>query len=183
MPLDHFQLYQPLRVLLQLDLDELLKLQEELPRLTPIQNKQLLQMLQMQPYDVLELRNLMAPYEFNNTSDMITDTLPTSSITSPQIGYDVTTPPPPPDKYTVMKSDIPRRKLSLQIVEQPPEKSVYKRNLKPNPMVMVVGDQKMTGNLFVAVSLVRCDTFQEEPKFLTGNKPERVTPGKVVTFR
>ena len=71
----------------------------------------------------------------------------------------------------------------MQIVEQPPEKSVYKRNLKPNPMVTVQGDSKLLPNLYVAVTLVRCDTFQEEAKYLTGNRPERVTSGRVVTFR
>ncbi len=51
-------------------------------------------------------------------------------------------------------------------------------------MVMIVGDQKVNdGNLYVAPVLVRCDTFTEEPKFLTGNKPTRVTSGRVITFR
>jgi len=47
LPLDHFQLYQPLMLLLQLDLEELLKLQEELPKLTAVQSRQLLQLLQL----------------------------------------------------------------------------------------------------------------------------------------
>jgi hypothetical protein len=74
--------------------------------------------------------------------------------------------------------------LSLQIVEQPPEKSVYKRNLKPNPTVMIVGEQKyLEGNLYIAPTLIRCDTFTEEDKYLTGNRPVKVTSGRVLTFR
>lgn len=65
LPADYFQLYQPLRLLLQLDLDELLKLQESLPKLNAAQMLQLLQLLQLQAYDVLELRTLLANREDN----------------------------------------------------------------------------------------------------------------------
>ena len=55
----------------------------------------------------------------------------------------------------------------------------------------------MIPNLYVAVVLLRCDTFTEEAKFITGNahkspkklltllgnRPEKVTSGRVVTFR
>jgi len=167
LPLDHFQLYQPLLLLLQLDLDELLKLREELPKLTQIQNKQLIQLLQMQPFDVLELRSTMNPYDNTSQNDMIFDESNFSD-----------------KNYQQTSSSLNMdKRLSLQIVEQPPEKSVYKRNLKPNPMIMLVGDQKITGNLFIAVVLIRCDNFFEEQKFLIGNRPERVTSSRIVTFK
>jgi hypothetical protein len=74
---------------------------------------------------------------------------------------------------------MPSHQLSLQIVEQPPEKSVYKRNLRPNPMVAVVGENiPNDGTLYIGATLVRCDTFTEEHKFLTGNKPIKLATSK-----
>lgn len=55
---EHFHLYQPLRMLLQLETEELLGMQEILPKLQPIQMLQLLALLQLQPFDVLELKRL-----------------------------------------------------------------------------------------------------------------------------
>ncbi|PRP88434.1 hypothetical protein PROFUN_03151 [Planoprotostelium fungivorum] len=168
LPSEYFQLYQPLRILLSLDQDELLRLRNVLPGLLPVQMLQLLQLLQLQPFDVLELRNLIVPSEDEEMEDELNRAMPKHAH-----------PPsmPPSDAN-------PDKRLTLQIVEQPPEKSVYKRNLKPNPMVMLAGDQRNNdGNLYIVPRLVRCDTFKEEPKFLTGNLPVRVTPGRVVTFR
>lgn len=90
--------------------------------------------------------------------------------------------------------DIPRKNkpLYLEITDHPPERSVYKRNLKPNPMVVVhcqEGDDAVnskynqTGLLYVAALLIRCDTFVEEPRFVVGNRPERVSSSRAVTFR
>jgi len=58
---EHFHLYQPLRMLLQLETEELLGMQEILPKLQPIQMLQLLALLQLQPFDVLELKRLFQP--------------------------------------------------------------------------------------------------------------------------
>eukprot|EP01116_Phalansterium_solitarium_P021648 TRINITY_DN6812_c0_g1_i2.p1 TRINITY_DN6812_c0_g1~~TRINITY_DN6812_c0_g1_i2.p1 ORF type:complete len:758 (-),score=235.05 TRINITY_DN6812_c0_g1_i2:662-2836(-) len=80
----------------------------------------------------------------------------------------------------------PGEGLRVQIVEQPPEKSVYKRNLKPNPAVMIVGGGTGGGadeQLYVVPLLVRCDTLADEPRFLTGATPQRAVPGQVVTFK
>lgn len=49
---------------------------------------------------------------------------------------------------------------------------------------MIIGDQKLyDGNLWIVPTLIRCDTFLEEPKYLTGNKGIRITSGRVFTFR
>jgi ankyrin repeat protein len=171
LPSEYFQLYQPLRLLLQLELNELMRLQEILPRLEPAQILQLLQLLQLQPFDVLELKNMLNPSEY---TPIVTAEVP------PQPNISQT----PMD---AMDSDEPeaekRGEMQLQIVEQPPEKSVYKRNLKPNPMVMINGEQINDNNLYVVPILVRCDTFSDEPKYLTGNRPVRVANGRVLTFR
>lgn len=83
-----------------------------------------------------------------------------------------------------MCTNIFYRSLTLQIVDQPPEKAVYKRNVKPNPSVLLVGENDpQEGELFVFATLIRCDTFAEEHRFLTGNKPLPITVGRVATFR
>eukprot|EP01117_Protostelium_nocturnum_P010064 TRINITY_DN3590_c0_g1_i1.p1 TRINITY_DN3590_c0_g1~~TRINITY_DN3590_c0_g1_i1.p1 ORF type:complete len:809 (-),score=201.18 TRINITY_DN3590_c0_g1_i1:68-2494(-) len=164
LPSEYFQLYQPLRILLGLEQDELLRLQSSVPQLLPVQMLQLLQLLQLQPFDVLELRNLIVPPEDDDMDDDLPPPINLLGGSHPPFGSE--------------------KKMNLQIVEQPPEKSVYKRNLKPNPMVMIVGDQRHNdGNLYVVPRLIRCDTFKEEPKFLTGNRPMRVSSGRVVNFR
>jgi hypothetical protein len=68
-----------------------------------------------------------------------------------------------------------RARPLLRIVEQPPEKSVYKRNLKPNPTLQLVEEELgMESNLYIAPVLIRCDTLEEKNKLLTGNKPVKV---------
>lgn len=178
LPSEYFQLYQPLRLLLQLDWEELLTLQQALPKIQQPQMLQLLQLLQLQPFDVLELRNLF------NLGDSI-DAMEEGGV-SGDILQLLDSENPPISQTPMGEPSIPHpeKSTSLQIVEQPPEKSVYKRNLKPNPMVMVHGSsQSDPGNLYVTPVLVRCDTFQEETKFLTGNKPVKATPGRVLTFK
>eukprot|EP01114_Cavostelium_apophysatum_P016722 TRINITY_DN4814_c0_g1_i3.p1 TRINITY_DN4814_c0_g1~~TRINITY_DN4814_c0_g1_i3.p1 ORF type:complete len:804 (-),score=200.33 TRINITY_DN4814_c0_g1_i3:47-2458(-) len=169
LPAEYFQLYQPLKLLLQLDLDELLRLKQIFASILPVQMLMLLQLLQQQPFDVLDLRNILNLDDGMNISDPSIYDTPSIS----QIPMDPEGNPPQQEK-----------RISIQITEQPPEKSVYKRNLKPNPMVMLVGDQKLNdGTLYVSCGLIRCDTLQEEPKFITGNRPIKVTSGRIVTFR
>ena len=62
---------------------------------------------------------------------------------------------------------------------------MYKRNLKPNPTVQLVEDEEnsMETNLYIAPILIRCDTLEEKSKLMTGNKPVKVAPGRVVSFR
>lgn len=186
LPAEYFQLYQPLRLLLQLDIDELLKLKQVFSTIIPIQMLQLLQLLQQQPFDVLELRNIL---KIEDGSNMNTDDFNSNEdddfLNEPSISQ------VPMDSESQSLFDPNQnpnpsstKKITVQIVEQPPEKSVYKRNLRPNPIVMLVGDQKMNdGNLYVVPTLLRCDTFTDESKYLTGNRPVRVTSGRVLTFR
>jgi len=86
--------------------------------------------------------------------------------------------------HPVSTPHFPRSRSLLRIVEQPPEKSVYKRNLKPNPTLKLVEEELgMESNLFIAPILIRCDTLEEKNKLLTGNKPVKVAPGRVTVFR
>lgn len=54
-----------------------------------------------------------------------------------------------------------RPTIGLQIVDQPPEKAVYKRNVKPNPSVQLIGEHMGAheGELYVQPLLLRCDTY------------------------
>ncbi|EGC33554.1 hypothetical protein DICPUDRAFT_154398 [Dictyostelium purpureum] len=73
----------------------------------------------------------------------------------------------------------------IKIVDQPPDKAIYKRNVKPAPSVSFQGDSKdLDGNYYVSVALLRCNDFSEEPTFLNGaSKPTKITNGKIVTFK
>jgi ankyrin repeat protein len=170
---EHFHLYQPLRMLLQLESDELLGLQDVLPKLQPTQMLQLLALLQLQPFDVLELKRVLQV----RAAEQVVESI---DLQVPQ------TPAIQPLEFPLQQSTSspsPRRPM-LRIIEQPPEKSVYKRNLKPNPTIQLVEDDtNMESNLYIAPVLIRCDTLEEKPKLMTGNKPVKVAPGRVVTFR
>lgn len=74
--------------------------------------------------------------------------------------------------------------LQLTIIEQPPERCVYKRNIKPGPTVVVSGGttNDLT-SLAVAILLYRCDTNTNESRNLSGHTPIDVTPSRVVVFR
>ena len=77
----------------------------------------------------------------------------------------------------------PEHGLRLEIIEEPPEKCVYKRNIKPAPTIMVVGENSENdGHLFVVVVLLRCDTGEPQ-NLITGNKPTQVTSGRVIPFK
>lgn len=168
LPAQYFQLYQPLSQFLQMPLDELLLLHQVIPKLEPYQSVTLLHVLQLQTFDIVSLRNMLVPLLNSAEYDFFKKT--TSSTKEAE-----------PDHDAVLSHE---KKLTLQILEQPPEKSVYKRNLKPNPSVQVNGEQGNSDvNLFVVPVLIRCDNFSEETKFLTGNKPIRLTSSKVVTFK
>jgi hypothetical protein len=83
--------------------------------------------------------------------------------------------------FTTENEDPP---LKLDIVDQPPEKCVYKRNIKPNPTISIAGDMSNNdGNLYVVPVLVRCDNFACEPKHLTGNDPVKVGVNRTMSFK
>lgn len=185
---EQFHLCRPLRLLLQMDSEEVVSFHNALPKLQPLQLIQLVQLLQSDPFTVLEFRRILTPAlpsEVTLVEYSVAEVAqqqqqqPLFPAKSSQVdisqqsedsrqGRFSTSPPPP---------------VRVQIVEQPPEKSVYKRNLKPNPAVKLVGDEsKVEGPIFVAPVLVRCDTQQDMPK-LTGNSPIKTTVGRLITFK
>lgn len=77
--------------------------------------------------------------------------------------------------------------MRLEILEQPPQKCVYRRNLRPAPMVNVVGIVGRPKRLFVVVKVLRCDTGEEidNESAVTGLQSDlvqRVAVGTPVTF-
>ena len=77
--------------------------------------------------------------------------------------------------------------VCLRILEQPPEQTVYRRNLKPSPTVMFIGDERQilqSGESLVVVPvLVRCDNLQEVKDKLSGNGPLKISGGAAVAFK
>jgi hypothetical protein len=76
---EYFHLYQPLRLLLQLDAEELRRIQDAFASFKPSQIIMLLQLLQMQPFDVLELQNLFTSASSMGDMNMgmeLTDSVP-----------------------------------------------------------------------------------------------------------
>jgi len=213
LPPSCFHLYQPLRVTLHLDGDELLKFRAGLSALHNHQVFLIVRALSLPPVELLEMRNtLMQQYAsgLRYSTNMLTSSVAgfaPSMLTQmdPLAPQDL----PLPTEFmqgmgeeeeedeeddgnnpNSMNQNMPGwpmqtgKPLSLQIVEQVPSQSVYKRNLKPNPMVMVVGDTSLNdGRLFIVPVLMRCDTLTEEPKFLSGNSPVQITIGRVLTFK
>jgi hypothetical protein len=62
-------------MLLQLDLDDLLALQDALPRLQPVQMLQLLALLQLQPFNVLELKRIRHEWRLTSNHDSLVEDL------------------------------------------------------------------------------------------------------------
>lgn len=75
--------------------------------------------------------------------------------------------------------------FSLTVTEQPPDRCVYKRNVKPGPTVVAVGgdDTELEANIWCFAILVRCDTDEDCPSFLTGNPPTRLTPSRTFDWK
>lgn len=154
-----FHLAQPILSLLQLDWEDLARLHQFLPKMHPVQAVQLLQLLRLGVYDVLEMRQALVPRPLEGVEGM--------EEGAPRGG-----PAQPP------------RLAQLVIVEQPPERHVYKRNLKPNPTVRIVDDGvDDDSNLFLVPILVRCDTLEEQPRLMTGTQPVKITNSKVIVFK
>ncbi|EFA80122.1 hypothetical protein PPL_06944 [Heterostelium album PN500] len=154
---DEYYLATALRCLLQIDESSLISLFESFPKLQSLQLAQIAQIPFHSIYEVYELRANLCSLA--------------SAYQQPVLDFSY----PLPD---------PQKKVELKIVEQPPEKAVYKRNIKPAPSVMFNADSKMLdGSYYIHAALVRCNNFQEEPTFMTGNKPIQVGSTKVVAFK
>lgn len=105
----------------------------------------------------------------------------------------------PQDAEEQVASPPPAPTLELSMATQPPEKCVYKRNVRPPPSVKVScplppgrhraylqldGPLNTEDVLYVVPILTRCDTQEDLPTMITGNSPVRVTASdeRTITF-
>lgn len=138
--------------------ENMLAIQAALPALLPLQLVQLLRISKIDPFDVLQLSQWLSPDAGQGSRGL----------------------------HALLEDPMDEEmSLQLRVVEQPPEKSVYKRNLKPNPRVMVVGDTSAMGDeqLVVVPKLCRCDTQEILEDKLTGHTPVVVTGGSMAVFK
>jgi hypothetical protein len=177
LPMDKFFIYKPLELFMTLPLEELNSLVQIFPSLQPLQLYQLADLLNLPPFDVLEMRRTLVP----DTEEIPVDL----DFLAPVVGLD--------QPWIQQPAQVPNYPLRVKIVEQPPEQCIYRRNVKPNPVLMLVGDESLNdGNLYVTCTVVRCDEMVPEAKFITGNAPVQVAryvqtqsnfSGRLVTFR
>lgn len=73
---------------------------------------------------------------------------------------------------------------TLFISGQPPDRCIYKRNVKPAPVVIIEGHNNQNdGSLFLVPVLIRCDNMEEVTKLMTGNEPTKVMATKTIAFK
>jgi hypothetical protein len=60
---EHFNLYRPLAILLTLDISDLHQFQQVLPKLEPIQLMQITKLIEVGPFEAIELQNILSPKE------------------------------------------------------------------------------------------------------------------------
>lgn len=68
---EHFNLYRPLAILLTLDISDLHQFQQLLPKLEPIQLMQITKLIEVGPFEALELQNLLSPRETQNLQSQV----------------------------------------------------------------------------------------------------------------
>jgi len=169
---EHFYLYRPLALMLQMNIEELLKFQEIFPTLEPMQLMLLIRLVEIGCYTCYDYFFLFNPSS-SEESQYVSDMTDKSQVTSVAV-----------ETNDFNEEELQDSPLKLDIVDQPPEKCVYKRNIKPNPTISIVGDMSHNdGNLYVVPVLVRCDNFVCEPKHLTGNDPVKVGVNRTISFK
>jgi len=123
-----------LKILLQTDELTLTSLVDSFPKFQPLQLIQLSLLPFKNIYEILDLKSNLC--SLSSTFQFYTP-LPVSLTFNYQL----------PD---------PTKPIELKVVDQPPEKAVYRRNVKPPPSVMFEGDSKLlNGNYYVHTTLLR----------------------------
>lgn len=162
---DQSLLNQPLARLLRCDLNTMMHIHENFPRLQPIQIVQLVRLMQMEnQWGILEIRQLLAP---DRTGWQGLQALMEENG----------------DECMSDSDDV---EFSLSIIDQPPDRIVYNRCLKPNPVVLVQSRQPPSlgpgESLQIVPVLYRFDTSQPI-QFLVGNQPQSANIGSPVVFK
>ena len=180
---DSIIMFHPLNSLFNFELDDLLAFQKSFIQLQPIQLVQLIRLLQLDPLQIMEIRQLLSPdlsgklglqtlFEKEKEEIVIDDMIDIDDDDN--------------EADDSQKDDSSECLLAVQILDQPPEQTVYRRNLKPFPSVIITGDEKSVlrsnESLLLVPVLYRCDTLTPTD-YLKGNTPMKVTVGSAVTFK
>jgi len=158
---EHFYLYRPLLIMMQLSFDEVLSFQDIFPRLIPMQIMLLVRLMEIGNVTSFEYFELLSKYlKYQN--------VPIEREMDIECSPNVE-----------QNEDI-----KIEILDQPPPKVVYKRNIKPPPTVSITGKvKKNTSNLYIVPVLIRCNNLEIETHNFKGNEPEKVISKKAYTFR
>jgi len=198
----YFHLYEPLRQLLQLPLNDFLSLCNLLLQWESINLLLLTRLQSSGAFDLGDYTTLLVPEKRPpDQTEEVQEQRSTSTQSTQQIQQQQVPPPQPRPVQQNQQQQLQQQQqqqhqqllpqqlaqapvLTLHIVEQPPAKCVYKRNVKPAPSVLIEGDQSTNdGNLWLVPVLIRCDTLESEPKLLTGNEPQKITATRTITFK
>mmetsp|Transcript_11849 Transcript_11849/g.13041 ORF Transcript_11849/g.13041 Transcript_11849/m.13041 type:complete len:320 (-) Transcript_11849:186-1145(-) len=71
----------------------------------------------------------------------------------------------------------------IKLVRQPPLRTVYKRNLRPWPEVMLFSNGPRQNNLLVEAELIRCDTGQPLALCLQGDVVVKIEANRPAVFK
>eukprot|EP01130_Rhizamoeba_saxonica_P004560 TRINITY_DN1862_c0_g1_i1.p1 TRINITY_DN1862_c0_g1~~TRINITY_DN1862_c0_g1_i1.p1 ORF type:complete len:541 (-),score=80.86 TRINITY_DN1862_c0_g1_i1:114-1736(-) len=183
---EHFYLYLPLLKLLQLGGPNLLQFQNSFVALDNIQLMLLTQLLSVGD-NVLDYVYLLAPETLARDPFFSVQQVP-GMVYPIQNGIYQTYDPNAMhmDDTEHQEETIPQNQpaVTLTIIDQPPEKCVYKRNIKQHPSVSINGNYSdVPGSLYVAPVLIRCDTFEREDSLFNGNEPVKITSNRIIEFK
>eukprot|EP00727_Mastigamoeba_balamuthi_P002116 m51a1_g11901 hypothetical protein (839) ;mRNA; r:616501-619650 len=210
---EYYHLYSPLLAFLSLSYDDAVLLKNSLQRMVPVQMLQVVQLRQLSPFETMELQSLVlqrvsAPSDILSSASMLAPAQAMLAQVPQQqqpgqpgqqqqqqqqptlVGpVPIAVPAPIQSIQASASAPLPSHVggsgLRLRIVEQPPERCVYKRNMKPNPVVTVDGDidPDTLSTLKVAPLLIRCDLNGDETRHLSGGAPCEVPQSRAVPFR
>lgn len=156
LPVEEWFQYEGLhRLLVHSSLDEVLQLHATFPSWPPQQLALTAQLAEVSVFDIVDLMRLMR-------SDGNANGTPDHAMDDGGDADGVAATPPSPT-------------LDIAIADQPPEKCVYKRNVRPPPSIKIEGTLDVDDVLYVVPILTRCDTQEDLPNLVTGNSPVRVT--------
>jgi len=159
---DGVMIYEFLYNLLSLPFGEFTRLCDVLLQLGDIQIIQMVNLLQLNIFDIKDVRQLLTPRSSTCNEDMDeSDTKPSGT------------------------ENMENASISLTIVDRLPDEAVYRRNLRPNPSVSIVGPKgKHSGKELFRVTPVvcRCDTLEEIAGALIGDHSQTGTVGSTLKF-
>lgn len=198
---DQSLLAQPLMQLLTKDLAVMLHIQEYFPKLQSLQLVQLVRLMQMENHwNILEIRQLLSPdkkgwmglqglideheVDRKNINSMMDDVELHDLMNDGDDEYD--NDHGHGDHQKQNSANYSQENFAMIILEQPPERTVYRRCLKPNPTVVVKSMHQPTllpgESLCVVPVLYRFDTNQPI-NHLSGNMPVSSNVGSSSVFK